>query len=471
MKAVWQLWLQLWRRMPVLVVLALGLWLAGMGTLVWSVPHNAALASVAMGLVLFGSWFWHIGLGGVLRGICRPESFLLPHFTRWLTGLAVIQVVQWVLLPTLLALVCHMPHAPLAGAGMVLVAAIGLASGTGRRAGMLIWLVFIAAGWMPNLAAEIGLAAMRSPLTPLLLLMLAVLILKLVLRPLLQIDDVEAESSPLESTGFNRFGSASSDGAPAPRSALVKRVNALFDRSSQRAMERALANYRRRSGSSQRQALIRSLLLPHDNPPAIAMRLLIVAAMVTVYFFIIQHRPHYNAAVIGAYAVLLSLSRFPQLGRGMLKMRPNLADLYLTLAPASRSDYQKMLVDALLVLVPITALSALAYTALGIVLVHASEPLRMLLTAAIVAIASSLVALAVHLIGPESSFGRGAVNIVVVLGAMATYWGGYTLLGVLGLPIGGLLLALLTISFGFGVWFAAQREYQRRDPCFDAPPA
>jgi hypothetical protein len=121
--------------------------------------------------------------------------------------------------------------------------------------------------------------------------------------------------------------------------------------------------------------------------------------------------------------------------------------------------------------VPVTALSALAYTALGIVLVHATEPGRMLLTALIVGTAGSLVALAVHLIGPESSFGRGLVNIVVVLGAMAAYWGGYVLLGLVGLAWGAGLLALLSISFGAGAWFAAQREYQRRTPCFDPPPA
>jgi len=468
-RAVWQLWMQLWRRMPVLVVLALGLWLGGLVMLAWSMPHDAALAGPGAGLVMFGNWFWHIGLGSMLRGVCRPESFLLPHFTRRLRGLAVIDLLQWVLLPALLALAGGMPYVMLGSAGLVLAAAFGLATGTGRRAGLLFWLVFIAAGWMPQLAAQIGAAALRSPLTPLLLLLASALILQLVLRPLVQISDIEPDTSPLESTGLNRIGTTGTDGTPAPRGALGKRINALFDRSSQRAMERALANYRRRPGSGQRLALIRSLLLPHDNPAAIAMRLLIVAAMVTLYFFVIQHRPHYNAAVIGAYAVLLSLSRFPQLGRGMLRMRPNLADLYLTLAPASRSDYQKLLVDALLVLVPVTALSALAYTALGIVLVHATEPLRMLLTSAIVAVGASLVALAVHLIGPEGSFGRGAVNVVVVLGAMAAYWGGYMLLGALGLTWGSMLLALLTISFGFGVWFAAQREYQRRDPCFDAP--
>lgn len=471
MKAEWQLWLQLWRRMPILVVLALALWLGGMGVLIWAMPDDQALAGLGISMAAFGNWFWHLGQGQVLRGVCRPESFLLPHFTRRLAGLAALSIMQWVALPALLALLCDLPHVLLMGTGMLFVAAIGLASGTGRRAGMLIWLVFIAAGWMPNVMAQIGLTALRSSLTPLLLLLASALVLKLVLRPLLRIDDADTETSPLESTGLGRLGPASVEGTPAPRGAVTRRVNALFDRSSQRAMERALANYRRRPGNSQRLALVRSLLLPHDNPPAIALRLLIVAAMVTLYFFVIQHRPHYNAAVIGAYAVLLSLSRFPQLGRGMLRMRPNLADLYLTLAPASRSDYQKMLVDALLVLVPVTVLSALAYTALGIVLVHATEPVRMLLTAAIVAVASSLVALAVHLIGPEGSFGRGAVNIVVVLGAMAAYWGGYTLLGAIGLPMGALLLALLTISFGFGVWFAAQREYQRRDPCFDAPNA
>ncbi|HEX5306730.1 MAG TPA: hypothetical protein VFW82_11660 [Dyella sp.] len=468
MKAVWQLSLQLWRRMPVLVVLAGGMWIGGLTTLLWSLRGNTALATIGISLVLVGSWFWHLGQGQVLRVLCRPESFLLPRFRHRLTELAIVDATAWVLLPALLAAFCGMPYSALTGSGLLLAAAIGLASGTGRRVTLVIWLAVIAAGWMPQLAGKIAMAALHSALTPVLLLLAAVLILKLVLRPLLRVDDREPDASPLESTGLSRFQSASADGKPA-RGAIVKRINGWYDRMAQQAMERALASYRRHPGARQRMALIRSLLLPHDNPPAIALSLALVAAAATLYFVIIQHRPHYDAAVIGAYAVLLSLSRFPQLGRGMLRMRPNLADLYLTLAPASRSDYQKTLVEALLLLVPVTMFGALAYTALGIVLVHATEPARMLVTAAIVAVAGSLVALAVHLIGPEGSFGRGLVNFVVVLGAMATYWGGYLLLGALGLGFGGALLALLTISFGFGVWFAAQREYQRRPPCFDAP--
>ncbi|OZB62180.1 MAG: hypothetical protein B7X39_19195 [Lysobacterales bacterium 14-68-21] len=470
MRAVWQLSLLLWRQMAVLVVLTGGLWLCGMGLLAWSVRGDTGLAGIGINVIVFGGWFWHVGQGQVLRGLCRPESFLLPGFRNRLAGAGALDLLLWAGLPAALAALCGVHYATLTAAGLLLVMAVGLASGTGKPVGLLIWAGFIAVIWKPQLAERVVDIALRSPWTPALLALAAMLALRLVFRPLLRIEDIEPDTSPLESTGLGRMRSRATEGRPA-RGAIAKRIQGWFDGTAQRAMERAMAAYRRHPGARQRMALIRSLLLPHDNPEAIALRMVLVAAIVAAYFFAILHRPHYNAAVIGAYAVLLSLSRFPQLGRGMLRMRPNLADLYLTLAPASRSEYQKTLVHALLLLVPVTVLSALAYTALGIVLVHATEPGRMLLTAAIVGAAASLVALAVHLIGPEGSFGRGVVNLVVVLGAMGSYWGGYVLLGLLGMELGGALLALVAISFGLGVWFAAQREYQRRTPCFDPPPA
>jgi hypothetical protein len=121
------------------------------------------------------------------------------------------------------------------------------------------------------------------------------------------------------------------------------------------------------------------------------------------------------------------------------------------------------------VLVPISVLTALVYTLLGAVLVHAPEPLHMLFVAAIVALASSLAALALHLIGPEGTTGRAIVNFVVLFGTMAVYWGGYWLVGEAGYALGGGVLALVALGFGAGVWFAAQREYISRAPRFDAP--
>ena len=115
----------------------------------------------------------------MLRGICRPESLLLPHFTRR----ACATWPRWTQCngsrcPALLAWSVGLPHVLLIGAGLLLAAAIGLASGTGRKAGMLIWVVFIAAGWKPELAAQLALAALHAPLTPLLALLLAALILQ-----------------------------------------------------------------------------------------------------------------------------------------------------------------------------------------------------------------------------------------------------------------------------------------------------
>ncbi|MBT2116273.1 hypothetical protein KK141_14650 [Dyella sp. LX-66] len=468
MKAVWQLWLQLWKRMPVLAVLSMLMCLTGL-VLALIAMLDARVAYLGMGFVAFASWFWHIGLGQVLRGVCRPESFLLPGFRSRLAWLGVAGVVQWVLLPGALLVLAGPPHGALIIAGLFVVASLGLALGCGRRVSLAIWAVFIAAGWMPRLAAQVTTVALASPWTAPLLFLCAALLIRYALAPLLRIQDVETPTSPLENASIGRNSQSALDDTPARRGAWNRWLGELFDRAAQRALERSLQTYRQRPSAAGRLALVRRLLLPHDNPQAIALRLVLVAGMVAIYFLAVMHRQHFDAAVIGAYAVLLTMARFPQLGRGMLRMRPNLADLYLTLAPATRGEYQKIMVDALILLVPVSVLTALAYTLLGSVLAHAAEPVRMLLTAAIVATSASLVALAVHLIGPEGSFGRGAINLVLIFGAMATYWGGYWLLGALGLAWGALALGAVTISFGGGVWYAAQREYQRRAPRFDAP--
>jgi hypothetical protein len=123
----------------------------------------------------------------------------------------------------------------------------------------------------------------------------------------------------------------------------------------------------------------------------------------------------------------------------------------------------------LLVLVPISMLTALVYTAMGAALVHADDPWHMLFVAAIVSVSASLAALAIHMIGPEGTTGRTFVNFVLIFGVMGVYWGGYWLVDVAGYLIGGGTLTLVTLGFSLGAWFAAQREYQLRPPRFDAP--
>ncbi|HEV2621408.1 MAG TPA: hypothetical protein VGU65_04875 [Frateuria sp.] len=465
MRAVLQLWLLPCRQMPLLGVLAHLLWLAALACLAWVTPH-AHGAALGAGLMAMGSWFWHMGLGAALRGACQPENFLLPAFRPRLAGLALADAAVWVGVPAALAIASGIPHAAL-GAGLLLVAAaMGFAMGVERWISLLFWPLLVLAGWMPGLVAEILRGALRSPLTLPLLLLLAALLLRLASHPMLQLADRPPDASPLEGLSLGR--GATPEAAPR-RSALGRRIEEVFDALAQRALARALVRYRERPSTARRLTLVRRLLLPHDNPGAIVLRMAIMAVFATLYVVVALHRRHADATVVGAYAVLLALARFPQVGRGMQRMRPNLADLYLTLAPATRTAYQQMLADALLVLVPIGTLSALAYAGLGIVLSRATQLGPMLLVTLIVASSGGLVALAVHLVGPQGTVGRQLVNAMVLAGAMATYWGGAWLVGALGYLVGGGVLALVTLGFGLGVWFAAQREYQRREPCFDAP--
>ena len=74
-----------------------------------------------------------------------------------------------------------------------------------------------------------------------------------------------------------------------------------------------------------------------------------------------------------------------------------------------------------------------------------------------------------HLIGPQGTASRQLVNAAVLAGATGMYWLGVWLVDTLGYAIGGGVLALITLGFGLTVWLAAQREYERREPCFDAP--
>lgn len=469
MKVAWQLWLQLFRRTPLLVVLANLLRAGALYFAVqWLLGDEEDMIVAAM---LYGvaTWIWHTGQGYNLRGVCVPESFLMPGFRRRLLEYGAIDVASWVLAPLVIAAIGGAPHLLLVACGLLVIAALGVMMGCNPRSGMLLWPIFIVLGWMPALVSTFMKEALRSPLTPWLLLAIVALLLRYSVAPLLRIEDRETDASPLESTSLGRTQARNMPGESRRLGLFGKRIAALYDHLSQRALQRALTAYGRQPTLQRRMLLVRRLLLPHDNPEAIAVRIALVAVIVFFYFFVLMHRQHFQPIAVGAYAIMLSISRFPQLNVGMVRMRPNMADLYLTLAPETRAEYQQTIADALLVLVPISVLTALTYTAFGAVLVHAPDPWHMLFVAAVVSLAASLAALAVHLIGPEGATGRTIVNLVVVFGTMAVYWGGYWLVGKTGYAVGGGLLALVALGFGAGVWFAAQREYVSRAPRFDAP--
>lgn len=469
MSVAWQIWLQLFRRTPMLVLLANLLRLAAAYCAARWLLGDAEFVIFAATLFGLAIWMWHTGLGYQLRSLCLPESFLLPNFRRRLLEYGAIDVAMWVALPMIVAAIGGAPHLLLVTGGLLVIAGTGLLMGSNPRTSAYIWPFFIVLGWVPSFANTLFKQSLRSPLTPWLLLAVTALLLRFSIAPLLRIEDRETEASPLESTSLGRTQTRGAPGEPRRLGLLGKRITTLYERLAERALQRALAAYRRKPSFQRRTILVRRLLLPNDNPQAIMLRIALVGTIVCFYFVAVMHQQQFNPVIVGAYAIMLSITRFPQLNVGMVRMRPNMADLYLTLAPQTRAEYQQTLSDALLILVPISLLTALVYTALGAVLVHAPDPWRMLFVATIVSLATSLAALALHLIGPEGTVGRTIVNLVVVFGTMAVYWGGYWLAGEAGYALGGGVLALVALGFGVGVWFAAQREYVSRAPRFDAP--
>lgn len=464
MNAVGQLLILPFRRMPVGCTLVVLVWLGGM--LAIGLTGETAFV-VGVGAA---NWLWYMLTGMTLRTLMRPETLLLPAFRRRLAATGGIYAAFAIALPVALIIVLGgAAHALLAAALLVLAMAVGIATGLGMRITLLFWLVFLLSSWQPKLSKALAEAAVASAWTPLAATLLAALLLYYGLRPLLEVSDREVDESPLQAIADGRKPAMGADGTPRRRGWIGNKLAPLLNGTAQRALAAALTRFHRKPGSGTRMAVIRAVLLPHDNPQAVGLNLLMAAAIAAVYFFVTDAAQRWHAGYVGAYAVILGISRFSAVGRGMLKMRPNLADLYMTLAPATRSEFQATLADALLWLVGVAAFNCIAYAVLIVVLLHDAHPAQLLLAAGITGVGAAFGALAVHLIGPESNLGRGLTQFALMAGAAATYALVYWLIGRFGLSIGALGGVLITLPFGIGAWTAARKEYLQRIPIFDAP--
>ena len=184
MKAAWKLLALTLRRMWVGCVLVILMYLGGLALMIGlrAPPMIVAVATAG--------WLWHMMAGITLRDLLRPETLLLPDFRRHLALAAGIDVLFTIMLPVVLMLMLgDARHALLAGTGMLLALAFGIATGSGLRVTLVFWLVFVIAGWQPALSGLIVHAALASAWTPLLLALAAILLLHLALRPLFLVAD------------------------------------------------------------------------------------------------------------------------------------------------------------------------------------------------------------------------------------------------------------------------------------------
>lgn len=453
------------REMPTGNVL-LGLsWLASMAALAYFGEVGALV------LVGFVGMFWNLLAGTTLRSVLRPEALLLPRFRRHLAVAGAVDAAVCVVLPMLVVVMLGArSFLALAAAGLLFAASLGVAAGLGARIVVWMWLPLMAAlGLLPRSVLIKAREAFFSPLLPVVLVLGSALVVALALRPFLSIRDADDAESPLQGVDSSAV-SGPADALPRHRGTLNRHFALVLDATARRTFDRALRRFGRRATSNRETALVRALLLPHDNYAAVLVRLGIVAGLVVLYFLAFARGQHWDAGLVGAYAVILGISRVGVVGRGMLRLRPNLADLYLTLAPPRHRDFQSTLARVLSWLISTSLFSCLAYGVLIAVVLHAVQPARLLLAVAVTAIGASLGALSAQLVGPESNGGRLFAQMCVIAGAVAVYVLVYWLLGRLGLLYGSIAALLLTLPFGIGVWHAAREQYLAREPDFDAAP-
>jgi len=452
------------RRMPLgagVLVLLLG---GGAGLLLmagWH--HSSSIAALALAMLMAANLVWHLLAGSQLRELSRREHWLMPKFKQRLLSLGLAGLLGWSLpAGAIVAVLDGARQGGLIAAASVLLSAFGLCLGSGRALALWLGLAMMAADALaPGLLRNPMF--WHSPLAIGVLLALALALLRLALHPLGRVQDADHAQAPLAAVQ----PAPALQGGKRPR--FWRALIDLFDALADRAMQRQLRRYRQQPTPARRLRLVRSLLLPHDNLPATVLRLFGIGVLVMGYVaFRRRHIPQ-DASFVVWYAILLALARFPQVGRGMQRMQPHLADLYLTLAPATYAHYQQTLAQVLRVLVPGAVLNALGFTWLGLLVLHHGTPFSLLWLSVIVATAYALVALALHLIGPQGPVARGLVNAAVVGAATLSFYLGRWLIDLFGLWPGSLLLAVPALSFGIGVWLAAQQEYSRRRPVFEAP--
>lgn len=451
-------------RMPVGMSLLVLTYVAGMAAMVL-----LRSAEIVVGVGAAG-WLVTMLSGMTLRTLQRPETRLLPGFHRHLATAGAVYALLLVVVPTGVAMALGGKYLLLTAAGLLLAASIGLATGLGSQLMLLVWLLLIGIGWVPDaLLQSLATSLVTSPWVPLLFVLVAVAVLMQVLRPFWTLVDRPDDVSPMDASLDGRRSLTDADGAPRNRGPMAQRITAVFDILAQRTQARALTSWQRHPGTWSRLTLLRTVLLPRDGLTALLLRIGLVAAIAVVYFLAIRSARQWDAGYLGAYAVILGVARFAAVGQGMTRMRPNLADLYLTLAPSAPRDFQRTLADVLLWLVLTAVLSAVAYSGIIAILLHAPDAPHLLLATGITAVAAAFSALAAHLVGPESTLGRGIANLVILGGAVLAYALVYWLLGRFGLLVGAVLGLILTLPFGLGGWQAARREYLRRAPRFDVP--
>lgn len=392
---------------------------AGWGVLVWSGKPKWVYGSLA--LHAYALMFIGMLSAMVWTSVCRPESQTLPRFR---TGLATVwgwYLLVFAVLPGAIAHACGVDGL-LVASGLCLLLATSIASGSGLRWAALVWLLPLPLGIWPNVAREIWLALTESALSPLLLLAIAAVLMRIVWRRLMRVSDGAPTLSPAD-LNVADLSSAADQARISQAGGIAIWMQKLQHRFSATAFDsalRALALGRR--GSAERA--IGMVLLPNTHWRGMALETFVTAAFVGFIAWIFAQRasgpPPIN--LVASYVGLLTALRFQQLHRATLMLRPSLVDVYLASAPRSQLEFSESVASALTRSLLPSTLFAVTLLAVLSVLYPQEQRWPLILGGTAGAFGSSLAGLGVVLMLLDSERPRLILGMVVLsmLGAIPT---------------------------------------------------
>ena len=437
---------------------------AGEGMLVLLPQQNWPI--VGMMFAALALLFLWVNAGTVLRQIARQETLLLPGFRLALFKAALLWALLFLLLPAL-PVALHWG----AGAGWMalgygaLLAAWVIFSVSGTRYGWLLWMVFVGFILLPAPLHAFIVARLHGPLAPLLGLLLALLVVRVTWRKLFPGGDPPLPSAPIGLPDPLQRGVTTGTATPGKLRRLLEEWSG---RGASMQLQQQLQRYRRAPGAARQRAVLRVVLMPHEQPRGWLVRTATTAIVLAVYLLVIGHGSA-PMAFVGGYVIFFAMLGLNVIGRGLPRLRPSLGELYLTLALPTRAAFAAQLVDSLLGALPGAVLAAYVYTVLAAALSAGTPWLLALATTTAIAPPLALGTLALHLLLPDNRVARTLALVVIALAQVASYSVSYLLIEHFGPLWAGLPLALVAWGFAFGAWSAARAQWMTRPLDFSPP--
>lgn len=437
------------------------------------VSRRPMLVVMAALMLAFAAWNWAQHLGQLLASLARPESRLLPRFKSVMALTLGLSMLPFVLPFAGLGDAAQGDFLPLGVALVLLFAALGFATGAGRR--QLVWLVILigpALGFDTLRAFVWDLLQQQPQALAVVAVLAAILLFRVGWIPLWRVSDQASAVNPLDiQAGLSQRPAESLRALEAQQGALGKRLRRVGEAISQWSLERSLRKAAAgRLSPALRDRLVARLLLPNDNPASQAWGLTLSAALFGVMFAFLEFSGIPAERSAPFYAALVAGMRGQAVHFGLRLLRPSLVDVYMSVAPGSLPAFQGLLSRVLWRSLSSAILSGLMLLLVARLMFGDALTPAALVAGVVAVLCTATLGLSIclqlmdsaklHLLLPP-------LLLSLVAGVISAL--SLALTGALGPLIGGALALLLMGGFAVGYYLRAEAEFLTQRPIFDTP--